>query len=134
MPGEVGPGEVGPGNAALWNEPAESGLEEAEACVAEACALLVRGDLAGMEYAGGQLRRAIEIVTGWQRQPSGERSPRRLKLHGSVQRAGRLLEAVGRWCQHRQYVLFPQETTPPCYGADGRTVAAPMAGSMTLQG
>jgi hypothetical protein len=123
-----------PNEVALRREPAESGLEDAEACVREACALLVCGDPAGMEQAGGQLRKAIEIFTGWQGQPPVAHSPCRLELHRSVQHAGRLLGATGRWCQHRQWMLFPEAASPPCYGADGRAVAAPAAGSMTLQG
>jgi hypothetical protein len=123
-----------PGEVALGSEPPASGIEEAEARVNEACALLVRGDPAGIVQAGGQLHKAIEIFTGWQRQPFGTHSPRRLDMHRSVQCAGSLLEAVGRWLDHRRCMLFPEETTTPCYGSDGRAVAAKMAGSMTLQG
>ena len=128
-----------PAEVALRNEPAASGIaasgiEEAEAHLSEACTLLVRGDPAGIEQAGEQFRNAIEILTGWQRQPSGGNSPRRLGLHRSVERAGRLLEAAGRWRRHRRSLLAPEASTPPCYGADGRTVAAPTAGSTMLQG
>jgi hypothetical protein len=122
-----------PGEPALRNDADGNGLEEAEAEVREACTLLERGDAAGIEQAAGRLRNAIEIFTGWPRQPAGTPSPRRLELHRSVQRAGSLMEAIRRWCGHRRGILFPEETTPPCYGANGRPVAAPRAGSMTLQ-
>jgi hypothetical protein len=127
------------GEVAARNEPAErgrgaGGIAEAETHVNEACALLVRGDPAGMEQAAGELRNAIEIFAGWPGQPAGAPSPRRFELHRSVERAGRLLDAAGRWCRHRRSVLFPEETTPPSYGSDGRAVAAPVAGSMTLHG
>jgi hypothetical protein len=111
----------------------EIGLAQAEAHLNDALALLVRGDAAGMEQAGGQFRKAVEVLAGWPPHSSAP-SPRRLELHKSVMRAGRLLDAAGRWCQHRRNMLFPEETTPPSYGADGKTVPAPVAGSTTLRG
>ena len=111
---------------------AEAGIEEAEACVQDACSLLVGADVAGVERAGFRLARAVEIFSGWV--PGTEPSTRRLELHRSVQRAGRLLEAIGRWCEYRRSVLFPEQTTPPCYGADGRTLSPPNPTSVTLQG
>jgi len=109
-------------------------VEEAEACIHEACAVLVRADPACVEQAGGQFRKAIEIFTGWRGQPPAAQSPRRLELHRAVQRAGRLLEGIERWRQHRRAMLFPEEAAPPCYGVDGRAVVVPASGSMALQG
>lgn len=123
-----------PGEVVLWNDPADSGLDEAEACVQQACTRLVRGNPSDIEGAAAHLRQAIAIFTGWQRQPAAKPSLRRLELHKSVQRAGRLIEAIGGWCRHRRCVLFPEEATPRCYGSDGRAVAAPVAGTMTLRG
>jgi hypothetical protein len=107
-------------------------LEEAEECVREACELLVRAGLRELQQAGGRLARAAEIVGRWQ--PSTGRSARSLELHRSVERAGSLLEAVRRWCEHRRSMLLPERATPPGYGADGRPLAAPASASMAFQG
>lgn len=117
----------------MVNGAVDPGLAEAQARMGEVCRLLIRGDLTGMEEARGHVQHAIEILSGW-RPVEGAPTPRRNQLHRSVERAGRLMESVGQWCQHRRVVLFPDEATPPCYGADGRAVVGTIAGSTALRG
>jgi len=109
------------------------GLAEAEEYVAEACALLVRADLSSIELAAGHLSRAADVLSGPGK--TGETASRRRKaLHQSIQRAGELLDALGRWCEHRRMVLFPEEGMPACYGADGRETPAVAADTLALEG
>ena len=121
-----------PNEVASRDEP--NGLEEAESRIRGACALLGRGDAEGMEEAGAQFQKLVQIVSAWHGDFMAGPSPRRIELHKSIQRAGRLLEAAGHWCEHRRNLLLHDETTPPCYGANGRSVVAPMAASTTLRG
>jgi len=109
----------------------EVGLDTAEECVRRACTALMRGNVTDLQQAGAHLARAVEIFSGWT--PSIKPSLHRLRLHESIQTAGRLLEAVGRWCDLRRRALLPEQT-PSCYGPDGRKVTAPAGATTTFHG
>jgi hypothetical protein len=109
-----------------------NGIAAAEAHVRAACMLLERADPGSVKQAGNRLSRAAEIMSRWQ--ASGKPSLSRMELHRVVCRAGRLIEALGTWCNQRQRALVPDEKTASSYGVNGRIIPAYSSGSMTLQG
>jgi len=108
--------------------------EDALAQVNAACALLVRGDSASIVEAGRAFEAAVADVD--QSGGAARQTPMvpRSDFHRAVERAGQLLGAIGRWQRHRHAVLFPEQTGPCGYGANGRALSAPAAGSLTLEG
>ena len=123
-------GARGRGDAAPGKHPA--GMEEAEAHVREACALLEQARPAAIVQAGKHLGRAAQIMGTWQ--PSAAPSPRRVQLHEIVLRAGKLIEALGEWCRQQQRALFPDEESASCYGVNGRIIPPHSSESVMLQG
>ena len=107
---------------------------EAEARVKEACVLLIRGDVTAVAQAAACLESATEILKRCPGAVPGAPSPRRLALHRAVQRAGKLLQAIGQWCEYRRGLIFPEEDVAPCYGSDGRERSGPAARSVAVEG
>jgi len=108
--------------------------EQALAQVNAACASLLRGDAAALVEAGREFEAAVAAVH--QACGAARLAPMApwSDFHCAVQRAGQLLGAIGKWQRHRSAVLFPQQTSPCGYGANGRPLSAPAAGSLTLEG
>jgi hypothetical protein len=108
--------------------------EGALAQVNGACASLLRGDAAALVEAGRAFEAAVAAVD--QSGGAARQAPMVpwSDFHRAVERAGQLLGAIGRWQRHRHAVLFADQTGPSGYGANGRALSAPAAGSLTLEG
>jgi len=105
--------------------------EDALLEVSAACVLLVRADAASLVDARCALAAAVAAAS------ESNGAPRTVPwsdFHRAIERAGRLLGAIGEWQRHRRAVLFPEVAHPGSYGANGRTIRAPEAGSMVLEG
>ena len=108
--------------------------ENALAQVNAACASLVRGDAAAIIDAGRAFEAAVAAAGESKSDAHEAPTVPWSDFHRAVERAGQLLGAIGAWQRHRLAVLFPEQAGSCGYGANGRTLNAPAAGSLMLEG
>lgn len=106
---------------------------DAHARLEEACRLLESADEHAVILAGRRFQEAAALLECCH--PSGREATRdAVLLRRTSARAGKLLDALGRWRNKLALLLSDDDAALPGYTADGRTTAGGAPGALRVLG